>query len=62
MLFLLPVTLVVHGYEVLYAELEVVRALQQAHFLKGFTLIGAALLIAQIGVSQKEIMGKVTKD
>ncbi|MBQ4810141.1 hypothetical protein A7985_06635 [Pseudoalteromonas luteoviolacea] len=53
-IFLLPVTIVVHGYEMLYAEHEVVRALQQAHFLKGFALIGAALLITQIGVYQKE--------
>ncbi|KZN30524.1 hypothetical protein N480_06085 [Pseudoalteromonas luteoviolacea S2607] len=61
-LFLLPVTLVVHGYEMLYAELEVVRALQQAHFLKGFALIGAALLITQIGVSQQAVKSKVNKD
>ncbi len=51
--FLLPVTVVVHGYEMLYAQSEVVRALQQAHFLKGFALIGAALLITQIGVAQR---------
>lgn len=53
-LFLLPVTLVVHGYEMLNAQSEVVRALQQAHFLKGFALTGAALLITQIGVSQQQ--------
>ncbi|MBQ4838542.1 DoxX family membrane protein [Pseudoalteromonas luteoviolacea] len=53
-LFLLPVTVVVHGYEMLYAEHETIRALQQAHFLKGFSLIGAALLVTQVGVSQKE--------
>ena len=53
-LFLLPVTVVVHGYEMLHAESEVIRALQQAHFLKGFALAGAALLITQLGVSQKK--------
>lgn len=53
--FLLPVTVVVHGYEMLNAQSEVIRALQQAHFLKGFALIGAALLITQIGVSQRTV-------
>lgn len=52
-IFLLPVTVVVHGYEMLNAESEVVRALQQAHFLKGFALAGAALLITQLGVTQR---------
>ena len=51
-LFLLPVTIVVHGYEMINAESETIRALQQAHFLKGFALTGAALLITQLGVSQ----------
>ena len=52
-LFLLPVTIVVHGYEMLYAEEAAVRALQQAHFIKGFSLVGAALLITQVGVTSK---------
>ncbi|MEM7084485.1 MAG: DoxX family membrane protein [Pseudomonadota bacterium] len=51
-LFLLPVTIVVHGYEMVHASDEVIRALQQAHFIKGFSLIGAALLITQIGVTR----------
>ena len=50
--FLIPVTIVVHGYEMLNADSEVIRALQQAHFLKGFALTGAALLITQLGVTQ----------
>ena len=50
-IFLLPVTVVVHGYEMQHASDEVIRALHQAHFLKGFALMGAALLITQIGVS-----------
>jgi uncharacterized membrane protein YphA (DoxX/SURF4 family) len=52
-IFLLPVTVVVHGYAMVNAESEVIRALQQAHFLKGFALAGAALLITQIGVTQR---------
>ncbi len=51
--FLLPVTVVVHGYEMINAESEVIRALQQAHFIKGFSLIGAALLVTQLGVAQR---------
>ncbi|MEM1186881.1 MAG: DoxX family membrane protein [Pseudomonadota bacterium] len=52
-IFLLPVTIVVHGYEMMNAADEVIRALQQAHFLKGFALTGAALLITQLGVSHR---------
>ncbi|MEM1232151.1 MAG: DoxX family membrane protein [Pseudomonadota bacterium] len=52
-LFLLPVTVVVHGYEMLNAETPVLRALQQAHFLKGFALIGAALFITQAGAAHR---------
>ncbi len=51
--FLVPVTFVVHGYEMVHAQSEVMRALQQAHFFKGFALIGAALLITQLGVTQR---------
>ncbi len=49
--FLFPVTLVVHGYELITQTDPVLWALQQAHFLKGFALIGAALLITQLGVT-----------
>lgn len=52
-LFLIPVTIVVHGHQMIYADTEVMRAMQQAHFLKGLALTGAALLITQIGVSNK---------
>lgn len=51
--FLVPVTLVVHGYELMTQTDPVLWALQQAHFLKGFALIGAALLITQIGVTHR---------
>ena len=52
-IFLIPVTFVVHGYEMIHAEQEAMRAIQQASFLKGFTLIGAALLITQLGVGHR---------
>ncbi|MEM8947663.1 MAG: DoxX family protein [Planctomycetota bacterium] len=51
--FLVPVTLVVHGYELMTQTDPELWALQQAHFLKGFALIGAALLITQIGVTHR---------
>ena len=51
-IFLIPVTVVVHGYEMIYAEGEAMRAIQQASFIKGFALMGAALLITQLGVAQ----------
>lgn len=50
-LFMIPVTFLVHGYEMIYGETEAWRAAQQAHFLKGLALTGAALLITQIGVT-----------
>jgi uncharacterized membrane protein YphA (DoxX/SURF4 family) len=49
-LFMVPVTFAVHGYEMLYAETEPLRAAQQAHFLKGLALTGAALMFTQLGV------------
>jgi len=54
-LFLLPVTVTVHGYEMLYAQGEAMRAIQQASFLKGFALIGAALLITQLGATRRPV-------
>lgn len=52
-LFMIPVTFAVHGYEMLYADTEAMRAAQQAHFLKGLALTGAALLITQTGVTAR---------
>ena len=54
-IFMIPVTFLVHGYEMLYADSEVVRAAQQAHFLKGLALTGAALLITQVGVKPSRV-------
>ena len=53
-LFLIPVTITVHGYEMLHAEGEAMRAIQQASFLKGFALIGAALFFTQVGAGHRE--------
>ena len=53
-IFLIPVTVVVHGYEMIYAEGEAMRAIQQASFIKGFALVGAALLITQLGVARSK--------
>ena len=49
-LFLLPVTFTVHGYEMLNAESAELRAMQFSFFLKGLAMIGGALLITQLGV------------
>ena len=53
-IFLLPVTVVVHGYEMANAQDETWFLVQQAHFLKGFALAGAALLITQLGVAHPQ--------
>ena len=51
--FLLPVTFVVHGYEMLIATTQAWYVVQQAHFIKGFALCGAALYITQVGVAHR---------
>lgn len=53
-LFLVPVTFTVHGYEMLYADTEQMRAIQLSFFLKGLAMIGGALLISQLGVRAPE--------
>ncbi|MEL6979046.1 MAG: DoxX family protein [Pseudomonadota bacterium] len=52
-LFMVPVTIVVHGYEMVSATQEAERLNQQAHFLKGVALTGAALLITQLGAAHR---------
>lgn len=52
-LFLVPVTIIVHGYEMIFADDAAERLNQQAHFLKGLALMGGALLITQLGVSAR---------
>lgn len=51
-LFLVPVTITVHGYEMVTAEEERMRAMQLSFFLKGVAMTGAALLITQLGVTK----------
>lgn len=51
-LFLVPVTLVVHGNEMINAEDATMRAIQLSFFLKGVAMTGAALLITQLGVRE----------
>lgn len=52
-LFLIPVTIVVHGYEMIYAEEARMRAAQLSFFLKGLAMIGCALLITQLGATHR---------
>ncbi len=50
-LFLVPVTIVVHGTAMVSAPDEQMRAIQTSFFLKGLTMTGGALLITQFGVT-----------
>ncbi len=50
-LFLVPVTLTVHGVGMVTAADAQMRAIQTSFFLKGVTMTGAALLITQLGVA-----------
>jgi putative oxidoreductase len=51
-LFLVPVTFTVHGYEMIANESAEMRAMQLSFFLKGLAMIGGALLISQLGVRE----------
>src|SRR5689334_23080886 len=51
-LFLVPVTITVHGWLMLHAPDEANRQAQLSFFLKGITMTGAALLITQLGVTR----------
>ena len=59
-IFLLPVNVVVHGYEMVNATDEAWRAVQQAHFIKGFALVGAALFITQVGADHRPAQPQTT--
>jgi putative oxidoreductase len=48
-LFLVPVTITVHGVAMVTATDPTMRAMQTSFFLKGVTMAGAALLITQLG-------------
>ncbi|HZR81673.1 MAG TPA: DoxX family protein [Candidatus Binatia bacterium] len=51
-LFLVPVTIVVHGVWMVTDPDPRMRAIQISFFLKGLAMTGCALLITQLGVSQ----------
>ena len=48
--FLVPVTITVHGYLFVHAADEANRQAQLSFFLKGVSMTGAALLFTQLGV------------
>lgn len=52
-LFLIPVTITVHGVAMVTAPDAQMQAIQTSFFLKGVAMIGAALLITQLGVSTR---------
>lgn len=49
-IFLIPVTITVHGVGMVTATDADMRNIQTSFFLKGVTMAGAALLITQLGV------------
>ena len=52
-LFLVPVTIVVHGAGIMNAPDQRIADIQTSFFLKGVTMMGGALLITQLGVRAK---------
>ncbi len=50
-LFLVPVTIVVHGLAIVTLTDPVMKAVNVSMFLKGLAMIGCALFITQFGVS-----------
>jgi uncharacterized membrane protein YphA (DoxX/SURF4 family) len=52
-IFLVPVTITVHGVAMVTATDPQMRAIQTSFFLKGITMTGAALLITQLGVHRR---------
>ncbi len=52
-IFLVPVTITVHGTAMITSPEEQMRAIQTSFFLKGITMTGAALLITQLGVKPR---------
>ena len=53
-LFLVPVTATVHGVAMLTTPDAQMQRIQTSFFLKGLTMIGAALLITQLGVARSD--------
>ena len=52
-LFLVPVTVVVHGTGMVSDPDARMRAIQLSFFLKGVTMAGAALIFTQLGVAKR---------
>ncbi len=52
-LFLIPVTITVHGVLMVTAPDETMRQIQLSFFLKGVTMVGAALIFTQLGVARR---------
>jgi putative oxidoreductase len=52
-LFLVPVTIVVHGVAMLTTPDPLMARIQTSFFLKGVAMAGAALLITQLGVVRR---------
>ncbi len=52
-IFLVPVTVSVHGVLMMTAPDEAMQRIQLSFFLKGVTMTGAALIFAQLGVSKR---------
>jgi putative oxidoreductase len=53
-IFLIPVTITVHGVGMATAPDQQMAAIQTSFFLKGVTMTGAALLITQLGVKRPD--------
>jgi putative oxidoreductase len=53
-LFLVPVTITVHGVEMIRAEDPEMQAIQLSFFLKGIAMTGGALMITQLGVRNSD--------
>ena len=53
-IFLVPVTITVHGTGMVSDPDQRMRAIQLSFFLKGITMAGAALLITQLGVRRAD--------
>jgi len=61
-LFLVPVTVTVHGVGMITAPDAQIQAIQTSFFLKGVTMTGAALLITQLGVKGAASRGRARAD
>jgi putative oxidoreductase len=53
-IFLVPVTITVHGVMYVTAETAAMQGIQLSFFLKGIAMAGGALLITQFGVGTEE--------